>query len=72
MPEVGRISGPLLRENLTRDGVNLRFESNLIYLDVNSQQLPRQILTQPLQPEIKLKDALADLELAEQMSFNNS
>jgi hypothetical protein len=36
MPEIGRISGPLLKENLTRDGVNLRFESNLIYLDVNS------------------------------------
>lgn len=36
MAEIGRISGPLLRENLTRDGVNLRFESNLIYLDVNT------------------------------------
>lgn len=36
MAEIGRISGPLLRENLLRDGVNLRFESNLIYLDVNS------------------------------------
>jgi hypothetical protein len=36
MPEIGRISGPLLKENLTRDGVNLRFESNLIYLDVNT------------------------------------
>ena len=36
MPEIGRISGPLLKENLTRDGVNLRFENNLIYLDVNT------------------------------------
>ena len=36
MAEIGRISGPLLRENLLRDGTNLRFESNLIYLDVNS------------------------------------
>lgn len=36
MPEIGRISGPLLKSNLTRDGVDLRFESSLIHLDVNS------------------------------------
>ena len=36
MAEIGRISGPLLRENLLRDTVNLRFESNLIFLDVNT------------------------------------
>lgn len=48
MPEVGRISGPLLRENLTRDGVNLRFESNLIYLDVNSHAADVLASTDPL------------------------
>ncbi|MDJ0584153.1 endonuclease/exonuclease/phosphatase family protein [Microcystis sp. M49636_WE2] len=52
--------------DLTKDYLFLTGDFN-----VNSQQLPRQILTQPLQSEIKLKDALADLELAEQMSFNN-
>ncbi len=31
---IGRISGPLLKENLTRDGVNLRFETDLLYLKV--------------------------------------
>jgi len=31
---VGRISGPLLKENLLRNGVNLAFETNLLYLDV--------------------------------------
>ena len=31
---VGRISGPLLKENLLRDGVNLAFETDLLYLDV--------------------------------------
>jgi len=31
---IGRISGPLLKENLTRDGVNLRFEDDLLYLKV--------------------------------------
>lgn len=48
MPEIGRISGPLLKENLTRDGVNLRFESNLIYLDVNSHAADVLASTDPL------------------------
>lgn len=31
---VGRISGPLLKNNLLRDGVDLAFETDLLYLDV--------------------------------------
>ena len=31
---VGRISGPLLKANLLRDGVDLAFENDLLYLDV--------------------------------------
>ena len=31
---VGRISGPLLEDNLLRNGQNLAFETNLLYLDV--------------------------------------
>ena len=31
---VGRISGPLLKNNLLRNGVNLAFETDLLYLDV--------------------------------------
>lgn len=37
---VGRISGPLLKENLTRDGVNLRFENDLLYLLVSDTVNP--------------------------------
>ena len=33
---LGRISGPLLREDLLRDEVNLAFETNLLFLDVNT------------------------------------
>jgi hypothetical protein len=36
---VGRISGPLLKENLLRNGVNLAFETNLLYLDVNNSRV---------------------------------
>lgn len=31
---IGRISGPLLKANLLRNGVDLAFETNLLYLDV--------------------------------------
>ena len=31
---VGRITGPLLAKNLTRDGIDLSFETDLLYLDV--------------------------------------
>lgn len=31
---VGRISGPLLKANLLRNGINLAFETDLLYLDV--------------------------------------
>jgi len=36
MSQVGRISGPLLQENLIRNGIDLSFETDLIYLDVSS------------------------------------
>ena len=36
---VGRISGPLLKSNLVRNGVDLAFETNLLYLDVNNQRI---------------------------------
>jgi hypothetical protein len=32
---IGRISGPLLKANLIRNGVDLAFENNLLYLDVS-------------------------------------
>lgn len=36
---VGRISGPLLAKNLLRDGVNLAFETDLLYLDVTNGRI---------------------------------
>ena len=37
--QVGRISGALLKDNLLRDGVDLAFENDLIYIDVNNQKI---------------------------------
>ena len=36
---VGRISGPLLKANLVRNGVPLAFETDLLYLDVVEQRI---------------------------------
>lgn len=35
----GRISGPLLKANLIRDGIDLAFETDLLYLDVNNSRI---------------------------------
>jgi len=32
--ELGRISGPLLSDNLIRHGIDLAFETDLLYIDV--------------------------------------
>ena len=36
---VGRISGPLLSKNLLRDGIDLSFETDLLYLDVTTGRI---------------------------------
>jgi hypothetical protein len=37
--EIGRISGPLLSADLLRNGVDLAFETDLLYLDVNNGRI---------------------------------
>jgi len=36
---VGRISGPLLKDNLLRNGVDLAFETSLLYIDVKNSRI---------------------------------
>ena len=36
---IGRISGPLLKSNLIRNGVDLAFETDLLYLDVTNNRI---------------------------------
>ena len=42
---VGRISGPLLAQNLLRNGVDLAFETQLLYLNVTNGQIGIQTAT---------------------------
>lgn len=39
MSQVGRIGGGVLKSNLERQGVNLAFETDLLYLDVNNSRI---------------------------------
>ena len=39
MAGVGRISGPLLKSDLVRDGVDLAFDTDLLYLDVINRRI---------------------------------
>lgn len=39
MSQVGRIGGQVLSDNLLRAGVDLAFETNLLYLDVNNNKI---------------------------------
>ena len=45
---VGRISGPLLKANLLRNGVDLAFETDLLYLDVNNNRIVLRPTVQPM------------------------
>jgi len=36
---LGRIGGPMLKENLVRQGVDIAFETDLVYLDVNNMRV---------------------------------
>ena len=36
---IGRISGPLLKDNLLRNGTDLAFETDLLYLDVTNRRI---------------------------------
>ena len=36
---IGRISGPMLRANLERQGVDLSIETDLLYVDVNNNRI---------------------------------
>jgi hypothetical protein len=39
MAQLGRIGGPLLADNLLRNGSNLAFENNLLYIDVVNKRI---------------------------------
>lgn len=58
---VGRISGPLLKSNLIRNGINLAFETDLLYLDVNNQRIG--VKTSAPQHELDVNGTIRTVDL---------
>jgi hypothetical protein len=56
MAQLGRISGALLNANLLREGTDLRFQNQLLYLDVTSKKLS--INSAPINKELFVNGTL--------------
>jgi hypothetical protein len=76
--ELGRISGPLLSEDLRRNGVNLAFDTDKLYLNVVNKYVgfgtntPTRTLTAPGNSRFeRTNSALADLIVTSQASIGN-
>lgn len=59
--QLGRISGPLLNANLLREGNDLRFENNLLYLDVNNNKVS--IKDSPTNKELYINESFLTTNL---------
>lgn len=77
MAGIGRISGPLLKDNLLRHGVDLSFETDLLYLNVNDERVgiktdsPSRLLT--IESDIKTTDLISDdyIRISSNIVFDN-
>jgi len=68
---IGRISGPLLKSNLIRDGVNLAFETNLLYLDVVNSRIGINTAAPQYQLDVVGTARTTDLEVQNQLTVGN-
>ena len=66
---VGRISGPLLKDNLLRNGVNLAFETSLLYLDVKNSRVGVNNAAPLYQLDVNGTTQTTNLEAANQASI---
>jgi hypothetical protein len=68
---IGRISGPLLKANLIRDGVNLAFETDLLYLDVNNARIGINTDSPAYELDVNGDVRSTDLEVLNQFDIGN-
>lgn len=66
---VGRISGPLLKDNLLRNGVNLAFETSLLYLDVKNGRVGVNTATPLYQLDVNGTTQTTNIEAANQAAI---
>ena len=72
MSNVGRISGPLLKANLERKGIDLAFETDLLYLDVNCRKvgIKKKVHCDVNTPELETNDNILTTNLISENYFN--
>lgn len=68
---IGRISGPLLKANLVRDGVDLAFETDLLYLDVNNSRIGVNTASPQYELDVVGTARTTDLEVTNQLDIGN-
>jgi hypothetical protein len=71
MSQLGRISGQVLTDNLLRAGVDLAFETNLLYLDVNNQQIGIRDSTPVYTLDVNNNIRTTDLTVTTQAALGN-
>jgi len=68
---IGRISGPLLKSNLVRDGVDLAFETDLLYLDVTNRRIGINSAAPQYPLDVDGTTRTTDLEVTGQFDIGN-
>lgn len=68
---IGRISGPLLKANLIRDGVDLAFETDLLYLDVNNSRIGVRSSAPQYTLDVQGTVRSTDLIVSDQLNIGN-
>jgi hypothetical protein len=69
--ELGRISGPLLADNLKRNGTNLAFESRLLYLNVTGTRIGVNTLAPAYELDVDNSFRTTNINVAVQASLAN-
>jgi len=69
--ELGRISGPLLADNLRRNGTNLAFETRLLYLNVTGTRIGVNTLAPTYELDVNNSFRTTNLNVATQASIAN-
>jgi hypothetical protein len=68
---VGRISGQMLKPNLVRDGVDLAFETDLLYLDVVNSRIGVNKPAPQHDLDVNGTTKTTDLEVTNQFDIGN-
>jgi hypothetical protein len=66
MSQLGRISGQLLKDNLTRNGHDLTFDNDLLHLDVNNRKIGIKTVSPETELDVNGTTRTTDLEVTTQ------